>query len=300
VQAANPDGAWNEQGAQLAIRVLPPLWATWWFRALALTLAVGLVALAWARHARAIGLRAELRAAHDAQMAIMPHADPELAGFEIAGICVPANEVGGDFFDYVWLDGEPAPLCIVIGDVAGKGMRSAMAAAMASGMAHAQLRAGAPLAEVMTRVNRSVHRKLERPLFAALCLARIEPVRRVLELVNAGVCPPLLRRGERVEEIEAAGPTLPLGPFPATEYRSREVALAPGDVLLFYTDGAPEATSRAGAQYGYEAMRSWLASRPAGRLSARQILQAFVEEVARFARGSDRHDDTTLVVVRVT
>lgn len=300
VQAANPDGAWNLAGARLAISVLPPFWATWWFRAAALALVAGVVALAWARHARAIRLHAEMRAAHDAQMAIMPQTDPALAGFEIAGACVPAHEVGGDFFDYVWLGGDPSPLCVVVGDVSGKGMHSAMAAAMSSGMAHAQLRAGTPLAEAMTRVNRAVHRKVERPMFTALCLALLDPARRSLELVNAGVCPPLRLRGGEVDELEAAGPTLPLGALPTTEYRSREVALAPGDVLLFYTDGAPEASSRAGAQYGYDALRAFFVSLPTARLSARQILQAVVDELARFARGSRRPDDTTLVVVKVT
>jgi len=300
VQAANPDGAWNEEGAQLSIRVLPPVWETWWFRALALLAAAAATAFAWRRHARRIAIEAELRAAHDAQMGIMPPADPQLPGFEISGLCVPAHEVGGDFFDYVWVGAEPASLCIVVGDVAGKGMRSAMAAAMASGMAHAELRGPGSLAEAMTRINRAVHRKMERPLFAALCLARLDPARRVLELVNAGVCPPLLVRDGVAAEIASEGPSLPLGGLPATAYRSREVALRSGDLLLLHTDGAPEATDRSGAQYGYEAIRDFAAALPAPERSARELVAALAAELARFARGSRRQDDTTLVVVRVT
>jgi len=299
VRAANPDGAWNEEGARLAIRVLPPFWATWWFRALAVAALAGLGLLAWARRVRAIRLRAELATAHAAQMALMPYADPRLAGFEIAGLCVPAENVGGDFFDYVWLDGEPAPLCVVVGDVAGKGMRSAMAAALTSGMVHVQLRAGARLGDAMTRVSRALHRKLERPMFAALCLARLDPAKRALELVNAGVCPPLLRRGAAVEEIEAAGPTLPLGPFPEIEYASREVPLAPGDVVLLYTDGAPEATARGGAQYGYDALRALLGRLPVAELPARGIADAVAAELRAFAGGARQYDDLTLVVVKV-
>ena len=300
VQAANPDGAWNQEGKRLAIRVLPPYWATWSFRGVVIVLGAFLVALAWARHTRAIRLRAELRAAHDAQMALMPQSDPDLPGFEISGVCVPANEVGGDFFDYVWLDGEPSRLCVVVGDVSGKGMQSAMAAAMSSGMVHVQLRAGAPLAEAMTRVNRSVHRKVERPMFTALCLALLDPARRTLELVNAGVCPPLLKRDGDVRELEAAGFTLPLGALPATEYRGREFELRKGDVVLFFTDGAPERTDRGGVQYGYDAMRAFLVSLPTAALDSRAIRQAVVEELARFSGGSHREDDMTLVVVRVT
>ncbi len=70
-------------------------------------------------------------------------------------------------------------------------------------------------------------------------------------------------------------------------------------MVLFYTDGAPEATDRAGAQYGYEALRTLLAGLPAASLSAREILAAVAGEIARFARGSRQHDDLTLVVVRL-
>lgn len=299
VQAANPDGAWNERGARLAIRVRPPYWATWWFRAAALAALVGLVALAWARHARAIRLRTELAAAHEGQMAIMPQRDPELAGFEISGLCVPADEVGGDFFDYIRLEGEGAPLVVALGDVSGKGMRSAMAAAMSAGMVHARVRAGASLAQVLTALNRTVRPKVERHLFTALCLAALDPAARSLRLVNAGICPPLLKRRGEVTELAAEGSTLPLGALRDTEYRCREVALAPGDVLIFSTDGAPEAVSRTGALYGYEALRAFLAALETEGLSARQICAAFVAEIARFTRGSRQHDDLTLVAVKV-
>jgi len=298
VRAANPDGAWNLEGAHLAIRVLPPFWATGWFRALAAASLAALLALAWTRRARAIRLQTELAAAHDAQMAIMPQRDPELPGFEISGDCVPASEVGGDFFDYIWLDGESAALVIALGDVSGKGMKSAMAAALSSGMVHAQVRAGAPLAEVMTRVNRSVRRKVERHMFTALCLAAIDPSERTLEWVNAAMCPPLLKRDGAIVELTSEGSTLPLGSFADTVYRSRKIPLEPGDVLLLFADGVPEATDRNGALYGYEAVRDFFAAQPTRSLSARRIQSALVREIARFAKGSGQHDDMTLVVVK--
>lgn len=298
VQAANPDGAWNLEGARLAIRVLPPFWATGWFRALAFASLAGLVALAWVRHSRGIRLRTELAAAHDAQMAIMPQRDPELAGFEISGVCVPASEVGGDFFDYIWVEAASPALVLALGDVSGKGMTSALAAAMSSGMVHAQVRDGTSLADAMTRVNRSVRRKVERHMFTALCLAAIDPVERTLEWVNAAMCPPLLKRDGAVVELASEGSRLPLGSFADTVYRSRKIPLLPGDVLLFFTDGVPEATDRAGTLYGYEAVRDFFAAQPTGRLTAPRIHGAFVREIARFAKGSRQHDDMTLVVVK--
>jgi serine phosphatase RsbU (regulator of sigma subunit) len=299
VQAANPDGAWNLEGARLAIRVLPPFWGTWWFRGLVGAAALALLAAVWTRHARAIGLRAELAAAHAAQMGIMPPADPELAGFEISGACLPAAEVGGDFFDYVWLEGTTPALAVVVGDVSGKGMRAAMAAAVSSGIVHARVHASSTLAEAMTRVNASIHRKVERPMFTALCVGALEPARRELVLVNAGLCPPVLVRGGRAELLESADPALPLGALRSVEYRSRTVALAPGDLLVFYTDGVPEARDRAGAQFGYESLAEWLSGQGPGELTARQLKEALLAEVARFSSGSRQHDDIAVVVVRV-
>ena len=129
----------------------PPFWATWWFRARGASSRSPAWSLAWLRRRLRDGAaRAELRAAHDAQMAIMPQADPGVEGFEVSGVCVPAHEVGGDFFDYSGSAATGAPLCIVVGDVSGKGMRAAMTAALSSGMVTRPCRRGGPLAAAMT------------------------------------------------------------------------------------------------------------------------------------------------------
>jgi serine phosphatase RsbU (regulator of sigma subunit) len=232
-------------------------------------------------------------------MAIMPHADPEIPGFDISGVCVAANEVGGDFFDYLRLGGAGGPPCVAVGDVSGKAMGAAMNAVMASGMVALQADGAGSLADVMTAINRVLHRKAPRHMFTALCLAALDRDAQTLTFVNAGLCPPLLRTGAGVRELEGAGPALPLGAFPDTRYEARTVALAPGAVVVLYTDGVPEARDRRGAEYGYERLAHFLAGLDTASLAARDIAAAIVADVARFAAGSRRHDDQAVVVVKV-
>jgi ligand-binding sensor domain-containing protein/serine phosphatase RsbU (regulator of sigma subunit) len=299
VKAANPDGIWNEEGTSLRITVTPPVWATWWFRLAAAALVAVLVALALRRRLRNVRLAAALKVAHDAQMALLPHEDPRLPGFEVTGVCLPTYEVGGDFYDFFPLDESGTVLGVAVGDVSGKGMRAAMTAALASGMVRAEAGRRAPVAEMMTSLNRSVRGKTEHHTFTALCLASVNGPGGELTLVNAGLCEPLLKSGAVATYLGATGPSLPLGAFPDTAYRSRVLPLGSGDAVVFYTDGVPEASDRRGAQYGYEALARFVGGLDP-RLSAAGIKEAVVREVARFSGGARAHDDVAVVVVRRT
>ncbi len=298
VKAANPDGVWGEEEARLRIVVTPPFWGTWWFRLAAGLALLGAAASFLRRRMRTVRLEAAMRAAHDAQMAVMPHEDPELPGFEVSGVCIPALEVGGDFFDYVRPGGDGPRLGIVVGDVSGKGTPAAMTAAMSGGMVNALVRAGGPLEEVAEQVNAALRAKIEKRMFAAVCLATLDPAARELTFVNAGLCEPLLRSGDTATYLAAEGTSFPLGACGRASYRSRTVALAKGDVLVFYTDGVPEAAGRGGAQWGYDAFAGFLRGLPAASLTARELRDAIVREVARVTGGPRPADDVAVVVVK--
>lgn len=298
VKGANPDGVWNETGASLRITVLPPFWATWWFRIAGTLVLGGLAFLAGRRRVANVRVAAELKAAHDAQMALLPRTDPTFEGFEVSGVCVPASEVGGDFFDAFAVDGDDAELRLVVGDVSGKGTRAAMAAAMSSGMVHARSAGGGPVAEVLTSVNRSISHKIERHMFTAMCLASIDRRTRTLTFVNAGLCEPVLRSKGSASFLPSPPPTFPLGSFPETAYESRAVPLAPGDVVVLTTDGVAEAFNREGTQYGYDAFLSFVGGLETDGLSAAGIRDALIAEVRRFSAGSRLRDDVTVLVVK--
>jgi len=246
---------------------------------------------------RNVRLAAALKAAHDAQMALLPQGDPQVPGFEVTGACLPTYEVGGDFYDFFPLDPEGGVLGIAVGDVSGKGMRAAMTAALASGMVRAEAGRRATVSEMMTSLNRSVRGKTERHMFTALCLASVDSSEHELTVVNAGLCEPLLKSGAAATYLGAEGPSLPLGAFPDTAYRSRTVRLGPGDAAIFYTDGVPEAADRHGVQYGYEALARFVGGLDSG-LSGAGIKDAVLREVVRFSGGARRQDDVAVVVVR--
>ncbi|KAA3657282.1 MAG: hypothetical protein DWQ10_13650 [Calditrichaeota bacterium] len=120
-------------------------------------------------------MKTELQTAHDAQMSIMPQSDPKIKGLDVSGCCIPANEVGGDFFDYIWLDKNKNKFGLFIGDVSGKAMNAAMNAVMACGMINTEARDAESVKDIMTRVNLSMYLKTKKQVFTAdCCLLRFD------------------------------------------------------------------------------------------------------------------------------
>lgn len=299
VRGTNCDGVWSPHTAAVRLDIAPPVWGTWWFRGLAAATAAGLAVRSYHHRVSTIRMQTELGAAREAQRSIWPHDDPRLPGYEIAGISLPASEAGGDFFDFIWLDAEHTHLCIAVGDVAGKGMSAAMTAVLASGVIAAKLEEGLPLDQAVARINRFLYRKTPSRRFTALCLASISAPDGKLSFLNAGLTEPLLRSHGGVRSLASPDPRFPLGIQLREAHRERRTPLAPGDVLVIYSDGLPEAQSRHGEVYGYAGLEQRLATLPSAEMSARQIVRALLDDVHRFAGGRPQQDDMTVVAVKV-
>ncbi len=300
VRGTNCDGIWSRRIASIRVVIAPPLWGTWWFRTLLAAAAAAVASRSYRGRVRTIRMETELAAAREAQRSIWPRGDPHLPGFEIAATSVPASDVGGDFFDYVWRDSSRTRLCIAIGDVAGKGMRAAMSAVMASGMLVSKIAERKSLKETIRSVNRLIFRKsagASGRSFTALCLVALEAPGRNLRYVNAGMTEPLLKSADGVRSLATPDPRLPLGVHEEVAYRERRVQLRPGDVLVLYTDGLPEAQSPAREVYGYTALERRLAALPTEEMSSREILRALLADVRRFVSAAPQQDDMTVIVV---
>jgi ligand-binding sensor domain-containing protein/serine phosphatase RsbU (regulator of sigma subunit) len=299
VKASNNDGVWNEEGRRVRIHIAPPFWELWWFRS-GIVLAVGLVGgLVYRRRLRTIRMKAELRAAHDTQMSIMPQEDPHVPGCDVSGICVPANEVGGDFFDYFWIGDEKERFGIVVGDVSGKAMRAAMTAVMASGIVNAEARSGRGIAEILSMTNRLLFSKTDRRMFTALCLLVLEPDRRSITFANAGLIHPLLIAGDCVRSLETPGSPHPLGMLLDTEYGEAVVRVNRGDILLLQTDGILEAQDHERHFFGEERLHRLLRSLKTETMTSRQIRDAILDAVRQFVGAAHQHDDMAFVVVKI-
>jgi serine phosphatase RsbU (regulator of sigma subunit)/ligand-binding sensor domain-containing protein len=299
VKGSNNDGVWNEEGAAIKIIITPPIWKTWWFQSLAALLLFGFIYLLLRRRLKNIRLKTELQAAREAQMSIMPQIDPQIEGFEISGICIPANTVGGDFFDYFWLNTERTKFGIAIGDVSGKAMKSAMTAVMTDGMIHAKVETERiSIKAMMTSLNRPMYLKTDKNMFTALCLASLDINTKELTFTNAGLIEPLLKSGGAVQYVEATGLKHPLGLIEDVTYAEKKVQLKAGDILIFMTDGVPEAQNRNKINYGEDRLKSLLEEMNTATRSAQEIKEEIISDVKRFSGAAPQHDDMTVIVVK--
>ena len=299
VKGANNDGVWNEEGTSLEITITPPFWKTWWFTLLWAVFGLAAAVVSYKRRLKTERMKTELQAAHDAQMSIMPQVDPQLEGLEVSGDCIPASEVGGDFFDYVWLNKKSTRVGIAIGDVSGKAMKSAMTAVMSSGILYSIAEEDIPVKEIMTRVNRPMFVKTDSKMFTALCLVSLDTLSRELVFVNAGLEHPLLKSGGSTAFVRGVGPRFPLGMIRDTAYEEKGIPLESGDVWVFYTDGVSEAQNHAKELYGEATLQNQLQKIDTAALSAQQIKEEILTHVRRFVGGAPQHDDMTVVVVKV-
>lgn len=182
-------------------------------------------------------LEAELQRAGRVQAELLPREAPPLPGFELAARCVPAREVGGDFYD--WQELSPGVLALSVGDVMGKGMPAALLMATVRTLLRAIAPAGPPAA-VVERARQVLHGDLERAgAFVTLFHAQLDAREARLRYVDAGHRHALVRRADgQVEELAQGG--RPLGLTLRRPYVEGALHLRPGDALLVYSDGLLE------------------------------------------------------------
>jgi serine phosphatase RsbU (regulator of sigma subunit)/CheY-like chemotaxis protein len=239
----------------------------------------------------------ELEIARRIQQNLLPRVVPEVAGLRLAGVCQPAYEVGGDFYDYV-----PLPdhrLGIVVGDVTGKSLPAAMIMALARNTIRSELVNQPEPATAMTVASRWLYQDVRPGTFVAAVQALIAPVDHVLWLVNAGQTAPLLLRDGQADFLwpaEAGG--FPLGAQPDTTYSQAQVQLQSGDILLFYSDGIVEGVNTAGEMFGFERLEAALQRLSPGR-APEQMIEDLLDDMKAFVGKAEQRDDITLVVVEI-
>jgi ligand-binding sensor domain-containing protein len=299
VNGSNNDLIWNLDGARVDIVITPPFWATTWFRLIIFILAAFLLYLIYRLRVNTIHYKSKLHAAHEAQMSIMPANDPKTDRLDISGICIPANEVGGDFYDYQWIEPDKEELLVVIGDVSGKAMKSAMTAVMSSGLIYAKSNDTNSLEQIMSSVNETLYVKTDRNMFTALILAGFDLNARKARFINAGLCEPVLKSKGTVELLQGRGQKFPLGANRDTKYKEQGVILHEDDLVVFITDGIPEAQNKSHQMYGYDTLKNLLDSLNTHILSAVEIRDKIIDDVKKFTGNAPQHDDMTIVVVKM-
>jgi hypothetical protein len=236
----------------------------------------------------------ELEVAREIQRRLLPTAPPQVPGLDVAGVTVPAQEVGGDYYDWVALgDG---PLVAGLGDVSGKGVAAALLMSHLRASLHAETREGTSPAVIAQAMHTSLFRAIESGRFATFFVATFETAAGGgLRFCNAGHNPGLLCSAGKLENLEATG--MPLGIFEEATYTEQTRSFAPGDVLVLYSDGVSECQWK-NEMYGEDRLRGLVVRLCAQGLGAADMVGAILEDVQAFAHGPAYDDDVTLVVVR--
>jgi phosphoserine phosphatase RsbU/P len=238
----------------------------------------------------------EIEIARDVQMKLFPQAVPRLPGLDCAGHCRPAQGVGGDYYDFLVLPGPR--LGVALGDVAGKGIPAALLMASLQASLRGQRLSGpSDLAQLMVNLNRLIYEASPDNRYATFFYGELDPVTRRLDYVNAGHNAPMLFRGESgsIERLAASGPVI--GLLDAGRFEQRSITLAPGDLLLVFSDGISEAMNAGEEEWGESRLLS--AVREAGPCPAEPLIHSLFAAADAFAGGAVQYDDMTVVVVRV-
>jgi serine phosphatase RsbU (regulator of sigma subunit) len=241
-------------------------------------------------------MRQEIRAASLIQQKLFPTTPPACPGFEIWGAAYPAEETGGDYFDYITLgDGVTD---IVVGDVSGHGYGPALIMAATRAYLRALAVTQAPFGDILATVNRVLNADVGDAHFVTLMLARINPGTRSLVYTSAGHMPGYILDDSGAVRARLDSTSIPLGILDEGDFPpAPPVALQPGDLVFLYTDGVVEATAPDGSLFGIE--RALDVIRSTRGEPARQIVQALERSSREFARQQRRHDDFTAIVIKV-
>ena len=244
---------------------------------------------------RLAAIRQELETARRIQESTLPGEPPRLPGLDLAARYVPASEVAGDFYDF--LPGEGRSLGLIVADVSGHGVPAALVASMLKVAVASQAAHAASPARVLSEINQIFHGKLKNQFITALC-AFLDLDSGRLTWASAGHPPPLLWRAREGRVEELVHPGMVIGRLRRAAYTEASAALEPGDRLLLFTDGIPEAASPTGEQFGDERLQAFLAEHAS--LSSAAIADALLARIAAWTGGNEGfEDDLTLVVVGI-
>lgn len=238
----------------------------------------------------------ELAAARLIQLNSLPSAAKLFAGetrFAVAALLEPAREVGGDLYDFFMLDDHH--LFFVIGDVSGKGVPASLFMAITKALAKSAARRGNPqLSTIMETASREIGAENPESLFVTAVAGIFDTATGTLLLCNAGHDAPLCRRADgRIDRLAgASGP--PLCVLDEFSYVAEESALAPGDVVLLFTDGLTEARNSAGELYGAERLLAAMQALPSG-CTADSVVATLRDDMSNFVGAAEPADDLTLL-----
>lgn len=231
--------------------------------------------------------------AYEIQTNLLPAKAPEINGYDLAGISIPAQSVGGDYFDYIQIDDYHWGLAL--GDVSGKGMPAALLMSNAQATLRGQCSFGLSVHETVERSNKLLSGSIRRGSFLTLFFGVLDVVSGGFKFTNAGHNKPYVRRADGTLEMLTIG-GLVVGFVPTQTYVEDYIALNPGDTLFIFSDGIPEAMNENHDQYGEERLEALL--KEMGDVPAQEYVDRIQADVKSHTGTAPPNDDITMLVVQ--
>ncbi|MCE0484646.1 MAG: SpoIIE family protein phosphatase [Methylacidiphilales bacterium] len=239
----------------------------------------------------------ELEMAREIQRILLPGMAPQMEGFHCAALNIPAQQVSGDYFDFIQV--EAGRWGVAVADVSGKGVPASLIMAMCRSVLRSKAPGNLSPAQVLREVNRQLYPDIREDMFITMIYLILDSSGQIT-LARAGHEAPMLCREHfrQIEPLEAPGMALGIDPGDVFDEAIKDVTvqLSPLDTVVIYTDGINEALDDEGNEFGQEQLKAVL--RTAGPQSVDFLVKAIVERVQNFSRGHAQNDDITLAAVQ--
>jgi sigma-B regulation protein RsbU (phosphoserine phosphatase) len=240
-------------------------------------------------------MQQEVQMARDIQTRLLPKAPPEVPGFDIAGKSVSAQNVGGDYFDFLEFRDGRLGLCLA--DVSGKGISASLLMANVQATVRGQSVLGNSAAQCLHNSNLQLYQSTDTDKYVTLFYGVLDAAKRELQYSNAGHNPPLLfKTNSEPSLLSVGGPVL--GILPEAPFDEAIVSFDPGDLLLIYSDGYSEAMNHTFEEFGED--RLLAITKEHRNASAVELIDRIGEAVRKHCAGAAQTDDMTMIVVRAT
>jgi PAS domain S-box-containing protein len=240
----------------------------------------------------------ELNVARDIQMSMLPlnfPAFPDRKELDVYAKLIPAREVGGDFYDFYFIDKEN--FCFVVGDVSGKGVPAALIMAVTKTLIKAAANNVSSTARILTLINHEISPGNENSAFITVFIGILNTTTGLLVYTNAGHNPSyVLRKDGTIPEKLSTLHGVAIGAVEGMEYRESVLQLNPGDAIFAYTDGVTEAQNPDGKLFTGARLAGLL--RYAGKFESRELVDRVLEDIHRYEEGAEHADDITMLNVR--
>lgn len=244
-------------------------------------------------------LKADIDKARELQKSILPEHEYKFHHFDIYGITIPADIVGGDFFDYLEIGEDKERVGVALGDAASKGVAAAAEAMYISGALRMASNFEIKISPLMKRMNKLVNKIFEDDKFTSLFYGELSTDRKGLFLyANAGHNPPIFYNSlkNKIEMLQPTGPVL--GPSPEASYFIESINIQINDILVIYSDGVVEASNS--KEVFYEEQRLVNLIKKVKDKKPKEIVYSILDDVIKFSKNGVYQDDKTIVVIKRT